>query len=243
MSDTDDKIPPEDDGKLAAGEYVLGVLDARARSEIAQRIEKEPDLAREVAFWEEKLGGIADNVKPVVPPAQTWSHIEAAIGAAAAAVAAGPAPERAGLWRSLAFWRTFAIGSAAVAAACIAALAYLGTHPPREPGPYLATLGQPGGQPSFVAAVGRGGAMVIVPASLLTRDQKSMELWLIPAGDKPHSLGLIAPTQAVRITVPAELVPRVNAEAALAVSLEEPGGSKTGQPSSDIIATGKLTAL
>jgi len=239
MSDMNDKGAPEDDGKIAAGEYVLGVLEAKERREIAQRLEKEPDLAREVAFWEEKLGGIADNVKPVAPPAQTWSRIEAAIGAPEAA----SPPPRAGLWQSLVFWRSFAIGSAALAAACVVALAYLGMRPARDTGPLLATLGQPGGQPGFVAAVGRGGTLVIVPASLLARDQKSMELWLIPAGDQPHSLGLVAPTQAVRITVPPDLVPRINAEASLAVSLEEPGGSKTGQPSSDIIAVGKLTAL
>jgi anti-sigma-K factor RskA len=238
MSDTDHKDPPGDDGRIAAGEYVLGVLDAKERREIAQRLEKEPDLAREVAFWEEKLGGIADNVKPVAPPAQTWSRIEAALAAPAAPVRA-----RTGLWQSLVFWRSFAIGSVAVAAACIVALAYLGTRPSRDSSPLMATLGQPGGQPGFVAAVGSGGALVIVPASMLARDQKSFELWLIPAGDKPHSLGLIAPTQAVRITVPPELVPRINTEAALAVSLEELGGSKTGAPSADIIAVGKLTAL
>jgi len=38
-------------------------------------------------------------------------------------------------------------------------------------------------------------------------------------------------------------VPLITPDASLAVSLEEPGGSKTGQPSSDIIAVGKLSNL
>jgi anti-sigma-K factor RskA len=153
---------------------------------------------------------------------------------------------RGGLWQSLAFWRSFAIGSAALAAACLAALIYLGTTIAPERAPLLATLGQKSGQPGFVAAIGSGGSLVIVPASLLTADQKSMELWLIPAAGgqpRPRSLGLIAPSQPVRITVPASLAPLITPDASLAVSLEEPGGSKTGLPSNDIIAVGKLTNL
>jgi anti-sigma-K factor RskA len=240
MSETDHNGAHEGGDATIAGEYVLGVLDASERSAVAQRIEREPDFAREVAYWEERLGGLAAEVKPVTPPAATWSRIEAAIAAPSAA------PMRGGVWQSLVFWRSFAIGSAALAAICLAALAYLGTAIAPERTPLLATLGQKSGQPGFVAAIGSGGSMVIVPASLLTADRKSMELWLIPAAGgqpQPRSLGLIAPSQPVRITVPASLVPLITPDASLAVSLEEPGGSKTGKPSNDIIAVGKLSNL
>lgn len=237
MSETDHSSTPEGD-PIIAGEYVLGVLDAKERSAVAQRIEHDADFAREVAFWEERLGGLADEVKPVTPPQATWSRIEAAIAAPAAAPVRGG-----GLWQSLVFWRSLALGSAALASVCIVALAYLGTAVAPERAPLLATLGQQSGQPGFVAAIGSGGSMLIVPASLLTADQKSLELWLIPAGDRPHSLGLIAASQPVRIMVPPHLAARINTDAALAVSREEPGGSRTGQPSNDIVAHGKLTNL
>ena len=242
MSDTDHNGTPADDGRLVAGEYVLGALDANARRVVAQRIEREEGFAREVAFWEERLGGLADGVRPVAPPATMWSRIEAAISAPEAA------PARGGLWQSLVFWRGLAIGSAAVAAACIAALAYIGTEIAPARAPLLATLGQQSGQPGFVAAVGSGGTLVIVPVSLLTADQKSMELWLIPPAPpggqpQPRSLGLIAPNQPVRITGPPQLAPFVTPDASLAVSREEPAGSRTGLPSNDIVAVGKLTSL
>ena len=51
MSDTDHSSTEGGD-PIVAGEYVLGVLDASERSTVAQRIEDEPDFAREVAFWE-----------------------------------------------------------------------------------------------------------------------------------------------------------------------------------------------
>jgi anti-sigma-K factor RskA len=237
MSETDHSGPPEGDDPIVAGEYVLGVLDARERSAAAQRIEQEPEFAREAAFWEERLGGLADEVRPVTPPEATWSNIEAAI--------ATSQPALGGLWQNLFLWRIIGIGSSALATACLAALAYFGTVGAPERAPLLATLGQQSGQPGFVAAIGSGGALVIVPATLLTQNQKSMELWLIPtgAGAQPRSLGLIAPSQPVRMTVPPNLVPFVTPDASLAVSLEEPGGSRTGKPSNDIVAVGKLTNL
>src|SRR5262245_5657183 len=244
MSDTDHSSTPTDDGRIVAGEYVLGVLDGNERREIARRLELDADLAREVAFWEERLGGLADSVRPVAPPDAMWSRIESAIAAAPVI-----APQRGGLWQSLAFWRGLAIGSATFAAVCMAALAYVGSTMVRdEREPLLANIGQPSGQPGFVAAVGAGGALVIVPASLLTADQKSMELWLIPpapagAQARPRSLGLISPNQAVRITVPPDLAPLVTPDASLAVSREELGGSRTGLPSNDIIAVGKFANL
>jgi anti-sigma-K factor RskA len=105
-------------------------------------------------------------------------------------------------------------------------------------------LGQTSGQPGFVAAIGTDGrSLTIVPAALLAQDQRSMELWLIPAGDKPHSLGLIAAGQPVRVDIPADLARTITTDAALAVSLEPLGGSPTGQPTGPVIASGKLTSL
>jgi anti-sigma-K factor RskA len=241
MSETDHSDTPEGGDPIVAGEYVLGVLDASERSAAAQRIEREPAFANEVAFWEERLGGFADEVKPVAPPDAAWSRIEAAI----ATPASQPAFALGTLWQNLFFWRIVGIGASGLATACLIALAYLGTAAAPDRAPLLATLGQQGGQPGFVAAIGSGGSLVIVPASLLTSNQKSMELWLIPTGTqaRPRSLGLIAPSQPVRITVPPNLVPFVTPDASLAVSLEEPGGSRTGAPSTDIIAVGKLTNL
>jgi anti-sigma-K factor RskA len=108
----------------------------------------------------------------------------------------------------------------------------------------LARLDAEGGQAGFVAAIGAGGTkLTIVPASLVSAEQKAMELWLIPEGEKPHSLGLIDPDKPVTINVPESLLPKVNSEAILAVSLEPPGGSPTGQPTGPVIANGKLATL
>ena len=236
---TDDRtIIPEEGGKLAAAEYVLGVMSAAERRATQQRLAHDQAFANEVAFWEERLGGLADAVAPIAPPDRTWAKIARAVRAGA------PTTPPESLWRSLVFWRSFAIGSAALAAASIGALTFIAISPVAR-APMLATLGSSSnGQPNFVAAVNSGGtALMIVPAALLTSDPRAMELWLIPAGDKPHSLGLIEPGRPVRLDVPRDLVGRITADTALAVSMEPPGGSPTGQPTGPVIASGKLTSL
>jgi anti-sigma-K factor RskA len=235
MSD-DDTIDPAESGRLIAAEYVLGVLGAEERREVERRLPHEPALAGEVAFWEERLGGLADAVAPVTPAPETWSRIENKLAATTAAA-------RPGLWQSVNFWRSFAIGSAAIAAACMAALIYVGNLPSVR-GPLIATLGQASGQPGFVVTVsGDGRSLTVVPAALLTNDPRAMELWLIPQGGRPHSLGLIQPGQPIRLTIPPELSGSVIKDATLAVSLEPPGGSPTGQPTGPVIAAGPLSAL
>jgi anti-sigma-K factor RskA len=242
MSDAPDDIAPEDQGRVLAAEYVLGVLGGEERRALEARLPLEPELAREVAYWEERLGGMASYVQPITPPARSWMRIEAM-------VSAPPGTSRpATLWNSLSFWRGFGMTTAAVAVAAIAVLANIITAPPLVTpprAPLLATLtGIKTNQPNFVAAIGADGtSLTIVPAALLTADKRSMELWLIPQGGKPASLGLIAAGQPVRLNVPPELLQYVGSGATLAVSLEPPGGSPTGQPTGEVIAHGDLSRL
>src|SRR5215471_4672986 len=226
---TDERtVAQEEADKLAAAEYVLGVLGAAERRQAQQRLAHDQAFTAEVAFWEERFGVLADAVAPVAPPDRVWSRIARAVRLP------DPSKPRESLWQSLAFWRSFAIGAAALAAASIGALTFVEISPPRPA--LLATLGTSSGQPVFMAAINAGGSSVmVIPAALLTPDPRAMELWLIPAGDKPHSLGLISPGQPRRIEVPRDLLARLTADTALAVSMEPPGGSPTGQPTGPVI--------
>jgi len=231
----DDTIDRADSDKLLAAEYVLGVLGTAERREVERRLSREPALASEVAFWEERLAGFADAVAPVAPPEAIWSRIETVIATA---------PKPPSVWQSLPFWRSFGIASATLAAASIAALAYIGLVPGVR-APLMATLSGSAGQPNFVATVtATGNTLVIVPAALLTTDPRAFELWLIPTGEtRPRSLGLVQSGQPIRLEIPSDLAGRLTPDATLAVSLEPPGGSPTGLPTGPVIAAGKLTNL
>ena len=229
---SDDRTITGEDGPSLAAEYVLGVLDAQQRREAEQRLTRDPAFASEVAFWEQRLGGLADGVRPVAPPAKIWSGIEAALM---------PRPARSNLWNSVVFWRWSAIASAALAAASLAVVYVAVLSSGRAP---LVARLDAGGQAGFVAAIDAGrGSITIVPASLTNVDQRALELWLIAPGDRPRSLGLIEPGRPVRISVPPDLAARISPDAALAVSVEPLGGSPTGLPTGPVVASGKLTNL
>jgi anti-sigma-K factor RskA len=216
------------------------VLSAEERRAVERRLASEPALAREVIYWEERLGGLADGVAPVAPPAHVWDRVEGALAAPAQGAAT-----RSSVWNSLTFWRGLGIATSGLAAACIALLVYVGITAQRVP--LMATLTQPqSGQPGFVATVSADGRSVnVVPAALLTADQRAFELWLITpdAPNRPRSLGLIQPGRPISLTVPPDLAGRVRGEATLAVSVEPPGGSPTGAPTGPVVAVGKLTNL
>src|SRR5437763_5902478 len=104
MNESDDNLTPEESAQCLPAEYVLGVLGASERSEFAARLAREPDLAGEVAFWEERFGGLAKDYNPVAAPTAAWSRIELAIAqptAAAPAMTQAATPQRTGLWQSL----------------------------------------------------------------------------------------------------------------------------------------------
>src|SRR5262249_26063652 len=153
-----------------------GTLTAEQRRTLEQRLMSEPILAAEVANWETRLGGLADEVAPVAPPAHTWDRIEAALRTPTAA------RPRAGLWESLMFWRGLSFASLALAA-LLAAVTFVAA-PLRDGGngPMVATLNVTGGAGGFMAAVS-DGRVTVMPAAFSDASQRALELWLIPAGD------------------------------------------------------------
>lgn len=233
MTDVHDHTGLPDDELLAA-EYALGVLAGEERAAAVERAAREPSFAALIAAWEERLAPWAGEIDEAAPPPHLWDGIVAALPPAAA-------PQRGGLWQSLAFWRGLALASGALAAACVAALVYFGTL--SQPSPLVAAI-DGGGHHHFVATVDRKrGTIAVVPAAFAAVPAKVPELWLIPAGGKPHPLGLLQAGQTVIITIPRALIPHTTRNAVLAVSLEPPGGSPTGQPTGPVIAQGKLTTL
>jgi len=224
----------EGDGKLIAAEYVLGVLSTAERRAVQARIAREPALRAEVEYWEQRLGPLASELKPVDPPPRVWAKIEATLAAD---------ESHRTLWQSLPFWRWAAIGSAAVAAASLVAFVYLARFQSPNP-PLVAKLESSSGGAGFVVAIDSGGAgLTVVPAALSDVNQRALELWLIAPGEQPRSLGLIEAGRPVHVSVPAELIQRVTPLSTLAVSLEPLGGSPTGLPTGPVIASGKLTKL
>ncbi|MCW7539426.1 anti-sigma factor [Aquabacterium sp. A7-Y] len=215
-----------------AAEYVLGTLQGRARRRFETLLPAHPALRQAVQRWESRLAPLAQVVTPVAPRPELWARIEAAVEGPRAAPAPLPTPR--GRWESLAFWR----GWAAFATAAAAWLALLLTQPPPSRPPLVVVLNAPEGASSFVAGVaGDGRSMLVRPLTpVRLQSGHDLELWAVPAGGAPRSLGLIAADRATVL----QRTPALEGAAALAVSLEPAGGSPTGAPTGPILFSGKL---
>jgi anti-sigma-K factor RskA len=231
MSDTPDHSGPPDDELLAA-EFVLGVLAGTDRAAAQRLLERDAKFASMVAAWEQRLAPWAGEIAEVAVPPQVWERIAATLPA--------QKPQGEGMWQNLAFWRIFALASA-LAAACLGAFIYVGAVSQQLP---LVAAIEGGGSRAFVATINvKRGSIAVQPAAYTADATREPELWLIPADGKPRPLGMLRADRAVTIAIPVELMAQAVSNAMLAVSLEPPGGSPTGQPTGPVIATGKLTSL
>lgn len=239
---------PIDDGNhnLRYAEYVLGVLDADTRAEVAREVLASDEAATAVALWQRRLIPLAETVGDVAPAPYVWARIHDALQLDAPARAPLAQPRR-GLWNNLALWHWLGIGASAVAVALLVVVSL----PRPAPAPKVAaiaymasTIQQDNGTTGWTATMDLQHArMVVVPATPVAFEQgRAPQLWLIPAGGKPISVGMIARDKPTTIALDPALLARLGPTAALAVSVEPVGGSPTGQPTGAVIAKGAIGA-
>ncbi|MFD1296273.1 anti-sigma factor domain-containing protein [Lysobacter gummosus] len=138
------------------------------------------------------------------------------------------------LWNSVGFWRAAAAGAAtAGATAAGGSRADPSGHAPGARRRQHRLAGQGRSAPVQVL-------MVPVPAPADAQGRIA-ELWLIPQGEAPHSLGLVSTQVAHSVPVPADLLAKLVTGATLAISLEPPSGVPHSAPTGPIVAKGGLS--
>ena len=112
---------------------------------------------------------------------------------------------------------------------------------PADEASYVAVLSDPKtNQPVLVASADQRGTVLRVN----TLDPKihvagrSLELWALPRGGKPKSLGIVGSANRGSLKLLAAADQALGDVPALAISLEPPGGSPTGQPTGPVLYSG-----
>lgn len=245
VDDFDDEGGRPQGDDVRAGEYVLGVLDGFERRRVQRRIDDEPAFARLVAEWERRFAPWTLRAGAVEPPARAWLGVRARLGWSA------DAPDRVRAWNSVGFWR----GAAVVAlAAGIAAFVVgrIGVLPGRvtpigEPpalGP-VTVLAADDGSTGWLASIDVAhGTMLMVPVPRpVAADGRVPELWLIPPGQAPRSLGVVSNEKPLVISVPPALLRQFAVGATLAITLEPAAGIPHAAPSGAIVAKGGIRTI
>jgi len=216
MSDEDD---------LLAAELALGLVDDPAA--LARRAQDE-NFARRVVWWEQRLAGLAVPLE-AEPSAELWPRIATAL----------PQNDNG---RSVLRWK---LVSGAMAAVAVVALVMVAQRPqielPPPPGtPIVASLSGERGSALAISYETTSRRLTIAPVKL-DPGQGDAELWVVPVGsDKATSLGVINAHQPTTHQLNPAQARLVGPGATFAISLEQRGGSPTGQHVGPIVATGKL---
>lgn len=217
-----DLIPDLSDDEALAAEYVLGVLDLSARSQVEARVKVDAPFAALVAAWEQDLAGLNASYAEVAPPADLLPRVEARLFARAAKQA-----------RS--FWPRFIGG--VVTAGILAVVVLVASPPDSPPAPDLVASLTAEAQPLiFEAAFAAGTLRLSQKAGSTAEAGRVYEAWLIAGDAAPVSLGLI---EGRAVELPLATLQPGNV---LAVSLEPAGGSTTGAPTGPVLVTGVVGA-
>ncbi len=241
---------PELQERLAA-EYALGTLRGAARRRLQRWMRGDAALALVVARWEARLAPLAEAVAPVAPPARLWREITAQLDAPGERLRAAPA----GLWDSVAFWRSFGLAAGGAAAVLLAATVLLAPQPPQSapapvvlrappgeiPASYLAVLSDPkSGQAVLLVSAGRQSNELWIKTldPSIQVSGKSLQLWGLPKDGAPRSLGLVEAVEKAALKLPAGADQALADIPTLAVSLEPRGGSPSGAPTGPVLFSG-----
>ena len=204
------------------------------------------DSSAEAARWRGRFAPLFDEVEPVDPPADLWARIALRTGGAA------DTGNVVVLRRRVNLWRAATGGMTALAASLALVLLQQPNAPPppiaaapveRAAAPMVAMLGE-GKQMKVVASWDpKSQRLVLAVADDMPADPKhSHELWVIPAGGQPTSMGTMPDSKQMHMELADQLARLLQQGATIAITVEPQGGSPTGKPTGPIVAAGALTS-
>ena len=235
-----DKRDQNGDPRQLAAELALGALEGAELERARAMAASDPDFRNEVARWSGRLSPLLDDVEPVAPPGDVWRGIEARLGGQAANDNIVALKRRVGIWRGV------AAGMTALAASLAIILlaqpqAVTRTAPPVSGPPMVAMLGDQKQMMLVASWDPHSRQLVLAVAGDMPPDPRhSHELWVIPAGGQPRSLGVMADAKQTHMQLADALAELMREGATVAISVEPRGGSPTGAPTGPVLATGAL---
>jgi len=211
-----------------ASEYALGTLRGPARLRFERWRASTPYVDQRCRFWEEHLMRLAKGLTPVEPPAHVWAAIRRRLNLTT----------RQSALRRV---RSFALAASVVLVAGLAALLYWRSVPAIR-ATAVATISAKSGEHLWELEVfGTADRLVAHAAKLPPRAPgHDYELWALPKGAAPVSLGLLPASGASSRTLTSMQKQALALSSQVAVSIEPLGGSPTGQPTGAVLYVAPL---
>lgn len=242
--------------ELLAATYALGVVEGDERIEARRRHAEDGAFAAEVHAWQRRLVPLYEEVEAAEPSASVWRGVVATIDSTTARSAS-----------SVGWWRA-ATGVASAIAAGLALMLVFRPPSPVVETPVLvekpvvirdtapaarpvsgqasvtfAQLVDEAGKPLLTARYEPAERRILIANSVEASASRVPELWVIPTGGSPHSLGLITDRNDAALTISPAQSALITKGATLAVTLEDPSTGPHRAPSGNILAQGPIARL
>lgn len=186
-----------------ASEYVLGTLTGKARERFEKLLPHSSGLQAAVADWQQYLMPLAQQVKPVTPPAELWQGIQSRVSPT------NTQPGFKSIWDNIAFWRGFGLSASALMLAIavfgqqiipganiaepVAIAEKIPTH--------LAVLSDQQNDLKMVVSLENQGQSMIVRAASSVPAAEQLKLWCIEENGNKMPIGVIKPNGDTRFSL------------------------------------------
>ena len=217
-----------------AAEYTLGTLRGGARRRFERLCIASAAARGAVYRWEDHWSALSRTVPPVEPSPRVWAAVSRRLFGDDATAAAPPRVRR---------WRAWQLAAAAglVAVALIVGLIMRQAAPPLQT---LVVLGTDTAHPVWrlERRLPLTALTIEVIGTVPEAVGRSYELWALPRGGAPISLGLLPAAGSAERTLSERQRSALLAADKVAVSVEPVGGSPTGSPTGPIVILTNLPA-
>ncbi len=248
---------PELLDRLAAA-YAVGTLRAGARRRFETLARERAPVRAAALIWQSRVSSMTELERQAAPSPAVWTRIHNLVlaereqAAMAAAAASGKRTHAVGWWHNLNLWRgATGVGAMVTVLALVGALAMRDQMGQQINGLQAKLLAQP--QIEYVAVLNDDQASASMLVTFDPKNKKltlqrvggyqeaadkSLQLWALPTGNKPRSLGVLSQAKLLQLAAGEG---DVNKVPMLAISLEPKGGvpSEVG-PTGPVLFKGSL---
>ena len=244
-----------------AASHALGTLRGGARRRFESLARQHPSIRAVALVWQGRMGSLVELQADSVPSPAVWTRIDNLIKADRQAAAMRAARElpvtrpARGLWASLGLWRGATAAAALTALLAVVVGADLNQQLHGQRGQvaqlsarlaatpeiqYVAVLADDKAKPSMLVTFDPKNNRLVLKRVGQYQEQadRSLELWALPPGRSPQSLGVLGREPVVRLVSAGNAVRETPA---MAITLEPVGGAPAGGgPTGPILFSGAV---
>lgn len=239
-----------------ASAHALGTLRGGARRRFETLARQHTHVRATALLWQERVAALSQLQPPATPSPHVWTRIHNLVRADVAQRARPTPPTQplfaGGWWRSLALWRSVSAGGAVALALTVstgwrvydtlsAEVNHLTARLQQAPQvAYVAVLNDAQGSPALLVTWDGHKQQIKLQrvGGFQEAADRSLQLWALPPGGAPQSLGVLGRDKLERWATSPNAV---HAVTTLAVSLEPQGGVPgAGGPTGPVLFTGAV---